>query len=195
MKIDIELAKNIVDIFPTNLREHSFNVSYLSARLAEHMGYNYKKIQTLTIGGLLHDIGKTKIQEDLLNKPGRLTNEEFAIIKKHTVIGTELIKNFDGYQGIMPIILYHHERWDGTGYQCLHGNEIPELAQIVTIADAFDAMTTSRPYQKTKTLFEALNELNKNKGLQFSPDIIEKFEMCIINLTKRSPSYYYPIAP
>lgn len=195
MKLDSELAKNIVDIFPGELRAHSYNVSYLSVRLAEYIGYNNERIQALAIGALLHDIGKTKIQEKLLNKSGRLTEEEFAIVKKHTVLGSELIKSFNSYQSILPIILYHHERWDGAGYERLNGNEIPEPAQIVTIADAFDAMTTSRPYQKTKTLFETLHELNKNKGLQFSPELVEQFETCIIKLIKRTSSNFHPITP
>lgn len=193
--MDIEMAKHIVDIFPADLRLHSYNVCCLSARLAEHIGYNRKKIQILAIGALLHDIGKTRIEKELLNKPCRLTEEEFSIVKKHTVIGSELVKSIKGHQNILPIILYHHERWDGNGYERLKGNEIPEAAQIVTLADAFDAMTTSRPYQKVKTLIESLHDLNKNKGLQFSPELVEKFETCIIEHTKKVSGNLQYISP
>ncbi|GBF32613.1 HD-GYP domain [Desulfocucumis palustris] len=193
--MDIEMAKYIVDIFPSDLRLHSYNVCYLSARLAEYMGYSRKSIQELAIGALLHDIGKTRIEKELLNKPGRLTEEEFSIIKKHTVIGSELIKSIKGYQNILPIILYHHERWDGNGYERLKGNEIPETAQIVTIADAFDAMTTKRPYQKVKTLIETLHDLNRNKGSQFSPEIVEKFQACILEHSKKATGYLQYISP
>jgi uncharacterized domain HDIG len=188
--MDIEIAKYIVDIFPADLRLHSYNVCYLSARLAEYMGYDRKDIQILAMGALLHDIGKTRIEKKLLDKPGRLTEEEFTIVKKHTVIGSELIKSIKGHQSILPIILYHHERWDGNGYERLKGNEIPEAAQIVTIADAFDAMTTKRPYQKVKTLVETLHDFNRNKGLQFSPALVDKFEEYIIEQTKKPPKIY-----
>ena len=184
MKINFEVAKSIVDIFPSDLLEHSYNVCYLSTRLAAHLGYKNEKLQNLAIGALLHDIGKTRIGQEVLNKPGRLTDEAFAFVKKHTVIGSDLIRCFRNHQSILPVVLYHHERWDGNGYDRLKENEIPEPAQIVTIADAFDAMTTNRPYQKTKSLVETLHELNKNKGLQFSPTLVERFESCIIENTK-----------
>jgi putative nucleotidyltransferase with HDIG domain len=190
MKIDIVLAKNIVDIFPDDLRAHSYNVCFLSVSLAEYLGYRDKGLQNLAIGALLHDIGKTEIGQEVLNKPGRLTEEEFAIVREHTIIGSNLIKCYKDHQSILPMILYHHERWDGKGYQRLKGNEIPEAAQIVTIADAFDAMTTDRPYQKIKTLAETMQELSKNKGLQFSPGLVEKFETCIIENSKKISSHF-----
>lgn len=193
MRVNFELARNIVDIFPGDLRAHSYNVCYLSVRLAEYIGLKNEKMRCLAIGALLHDIGKTQIDEEILNKPGKLTDKEFAIVKKHTVIGSDLIKSLNGDHDILPIIRYHHERWDGAGYERLKENEIPELAQIVTIADAFDAMTTNRPYQEIKTLYQTLNELNKNKGRQFSPNLVEKFEACIIELTKRTSSDFYHI--
>jgi len=190
MRIDIELAKSIVDIFPGDLRDHSYNVCFLSIRLAEYIGYKNERLQNLAIGALLHDIGKTEIDQRILNKPDRLTKEEFAIVKKHTVIGSDLIKSFKGNQSILPVVRYHHERWDGTGYEHLKENEIPEPAQIVTIADAFDAMTTNRPYQKIKTLAETLQELSKNKGQQFSPTLVEKFERLIIERAKKASSHF-----
>ncbi|MCL4439997.1 MAG: HD-GYP domain-containing protein [Firmicutes bacterium] len=190
MRLNLELAKNIVDIFPGDLRDHSYNVYFLSVRLAEYVGYKSESLQNLAIGALLHDIGKTEIDQKIINKPGKLTEEEFAIVKKHTVIGSDLVKSFKGNQNVLPVVLYHHERWDGTGYERLKENEIPESAQIVTIADAFDAMTTNRPYQKIKTLAETLQELSKNKGLQFSPTLVEKFEELIIEHTKKASSHF-----
>lgn len=189
MELNIELAQNIVDSFPADLRSHSYNVCFLSAALAEHLGFMGKKLHDLAVGALLHDIGKTRIGQDVLNKPGRLTDEEFALVKTHTVVGIDLIKCFKDYQSIQPLIQFHHERWDGMGYERLKGNEIPEAARIVTIADAFDAMTTERPYQKIKTLAETLHELNRNKGMQFSPGLVERFETCILENTKKISNY------
>ncbi|MHB8156809.1 MAG: HD-GYP domain-containing protein [Desulfocucumaceae bacterium] len=192
MKITFEIAKSIVDIFPVELRDHSYNVCSLSVRLAEYLGYKNYKLKNLAIGSLLHDIGKTGISEKILNKPGKLTEEEYAIVKNHTVIGSKLLKSYKGVESILPAILYHHERWDGAGYEQLKESEIPEAAQIVTIADAFDAMTTNRPYQKTKTLIETLHELNKNKASQFSPALVESFEKCIIDDSKRTTGKLRP---
>ncbi|MFZ5643615.1 MAG: HD-GYP domain-containing protein [Bacillota bacterium] len=195
MKITFKLVKNIVDIFPVELRDHSYNVCSLSLKLAEYLGYKKERLHNLAIGSILHDIGKTRINEKILNKPGSLTEEEFAIVKNHTVIGAELLKSFKDFEGILPAILYHHERWDGAGYEGLKENDIPEIAQIVTIADAFDAMTTNRPYQKTKTLIETLHELNNNKALQFSPVLVERFERCIIDDSKKASSRLHPNSP
>lgn len=185
MQFDLNFVKTIIAGFPHDLRRHSCNVCYLAVRLAEYTGCTYEQLKTLTVGALLHDIGKSCIDENILNKPGKLSDYEFSIVKQHTVWGAKMLDQFKESQEILPIILYHHERWDGKGYEGLCGQEIPELASIVTIADAFDAMTSSRPYQKPKTLTDALKELNNNKGTQFSPELVEKFELCILELAKR----------
>lgn len=179
-----EPVNTILRGFPEALRNHSYNVCYFSLMTAWHAGYSLEKIKTLAIGALLHDIGKTCINNSILDKPEKLTEKELLIVKRHTVFGAEKIKQLENSDDYLPIILYHHERWDGNGYEGLAGNEIPELASIVTIADAFDAMTSTRPYQKPKTITNALKELNINKGTQFSPDLVETFESCILRLFK-----------
>ncbi len=184
MQFNPDIVISILNSFNNDLRQHSYNVCYLSVLIAEHVGYSQNQIATLAIGALLHDIGKSCIDEALLNKPGSLTKKEFAIIKSHTVLGAKMIENFEESKVYLPIILYHHERWDGGGYEGLAQHKIPELARIVTIADAFDAMTSYRPYQQPKTLMQALKELNKNKGTQFAPYLVEAFESCILKSIK-----------
>lgn len=187
LQFNLELINIILDGFPGYLRNHSYNVCYFSVKTAQQAGYDTEDIKTLAIGALLHDIGKSCIDDNILNKPGRLTANEFSIVKQHTVLGTKMIDQYNESSLYLPIILYHHERWDGKGYEGLSGDEIPDLASIVTISDAFDAMTSPRSYQKPKTLTDALKEINENKGTQFAPHIVEAFELCTLNILKNYP--------
>lgn len=185
LKLNIDLIKTILAGFPYDLRKHSLNVCYLSQKLANYIGCTDKQKRTLIIGALLHDMGKICIDESILNKPGKLTFNEFLIVKQHTILGVKMLEYFTESHEILPIILYHHERWDGKGYEGLAGRNIPKLARIVTLADAFDAMTCSRPYQKPKTLTDALKELNIKKGIQFESRLVELFEACILDSIKK----------
>ncbi|WP_347490298.1 HD-GYP domain-containing protein [Desulfoscipio sp. XC116] len=184
MHLNIETVNSMLLKFPQDLRMHSLNVCYLAQKMAQYAGYTHKEIKKITLGALLHDIGKSCIDERILYKPTRLSEKEFSIIKQHTVLGTKIISSFEKCNNLLPIILYHHEHWDGNGYEGLSGRDIPEPARIVAIADAFDAMTSPRPYQKPKTLNDALSELNRNRGLQFDPDLVQAFELCIVELIK-----------
>jgi len=162
--------------FSDDLYIHSCNVCSIAIKIARHAGLSSRQIKTLGYGALLHDIGKNCINERVLNKPDRLTYSEFNLIKTHTMMGKKMVEDIEGVGKYLPLILYHHERWDGNGYEGLSGDGIPELASILTIADAFDAMTSPRSYQTKKTLFEALAELNLHKGTQFAPHYVEAFE-------------------
>ncbi len=184
MNLNIETVNAILLEFSQDLKMHSLNVCYLAKKMAEYAGYTHQEVRTITLGALLHDIGKSCIDEKILNKSTELSDKEFLIIKQHTVLGAKIISSFEKCDNLLPIILYHHERWDGNGYEGLSGNEIPRLARIVAIADAFDAMTGPRPYQKLKTLNDALLELNRNKCFQFAPDLVPIFELCILDLIK-----------
>jgi len=129
-------------------------------------------------GALLHDIGKIGIPERILGKNGKLTNEEYEIIKSHPILGHNMIKHIGDFDknGVLDIILYHHERYDGKGYpKGLKGDQIPLFARIVGIADTFDAMTTKRVYRDAFDIEEALNEIRKNKGTQFDSEIVDIF--------------------
>lgn len=129
-------------------------------------------------GALLHDIGKIGIPEHILGKSGKLTDEEYEIIKSHPTLGHNMIKHIEHFHknGVLDIVLYHHERYDGKGYPTgLKGDQIPLFARIVGIADTFDAMTTKRVYRDEFDIEYALNEIRKNRGTQFDPEIANVF--------------------
>lgn len=134
----------------------------------------------LSIAAPLHDLGKIKVPDEILNKPGALTIEEYEIIKYHPIWGAEMIlqygdKNHD-WQRVAEVVLNHHERFDGNGYPLSAPNaKIPLLAQIISIADAYDAMTSNRPYRSAMKQEEALIILQKEKGKQFNPDLVDEF--------------------
>lgn len=132
--------------------------------------------QTLILGALIHDIGKIEVPRDILNKQGKLEKHEWEIVKKHVTWGKELIAAEKRFDDLLPLIELHHERYDGKGYPYgLKGEEIPKLARILCIIDSFDAMTTERPYQRTKTFDEAVEEINRCAGMQFDPIYAAKF--------------------
>ena len=123
---------------------------------------------------LLHDIGKIGIPDRILNKPERLTDEEYAIMKSHVVKGAEILKSFTLIEHVEEGALYHHERYDGKGYvHGLKGGEIPLNARIIGIADTFDAMTANRVYRKQLDMDYVLNELKKGRGTQFDPELVD----------------------
>ncbi|WP_445614339.1 bifunctional diguanylate cyclase/phosphohydrolase [Geobacillus sp. YF-1] len=132
--------------------------------------------QTLILGALIHDIGKIEVPRDILNKRGKLEKHEWEIIKKHVTWGREIVAEEKRFDDLLPLIELHHERYDGRGYPYgLKGEEIPKLARILCIIDSFDAMTTERPYQPTKTFEEALEEIDRCAGTQFDPVYAAKF--------------------
>lgn len=138
--------------------------------LAEHMNLPVEQLELLRIGTPLHDIGKIGIDDAILRKPDRLTEEEFEAMKQHTVKGAEIIKTIPDLKPILPIVLNHHERWDGKGYpEGLGGEAISPLARIVALADAFDAMTSDRPYRKGMPAGIAFEQIQKGAGTQFDP--------------------------
>jgi len=126
--------------------------------------------------GLIHDIGKIGINESILQKPSKLTKNEYAEVKTHPVIGENVVKHVRFLKKGLPIIRHHHERYDGKGYpDGLKGEKIPLLARIIAVADAFDAMTSDRPYRKAFSPQEAIEKLKENAGTQFDPQIVKIF--------------------
>jgi putative nucleotidyltransferase with HDIG domain len=169
---------NALDSRDTYTSDHSKNVAKYSLQIAEKMKLSKVECNHIHIGALLHDIGKIGIPEHILLKPGKLTNEEFNILKGHTKIGYEMIKHVKSFEknGVLDIVLYHHERYDGKGYPtAIKGKQIPLFARIVAVADAFDAMTSKRVYRNELDLEFALAEVERNKGAQFDPQIAELF--------------------
>jgi len=155
---------------------HSRRVAEICVVMAQTMKMSASEIKKMRTAGLLHDIGKIGVREELLNKPGKLTPEEYTEICRHPEIGYRILNTAPNMLEISEIILSHHERWDGNGYpQGLAGNEIPLFSRIITIADAFDAMTSDRSYRKAMTSEYALDELKNGAGKQFDPELIEVF--------------------
>jgi len=155
---------------------HSERVRELSEKLAKRMRLDKKFIATMCRAAALHDIGKIGIRDDILNKPGKLTEEEFEVIKEHPEIAARMLKPLNFLQDSLPGILYHHEKYDGTGYpQRLKGDQIPIEAQIITVADVYDALTTDRPYRKAFTKEESISMMIEMNRKNFNPDVLREF--------------------
>ena len=143
-------------------------------KVAKELGYSDEECENLRKAALLHDIGKIGIPDRILNKPERLTDEEYAIMKSHVEKGAEILKSFTLVNHVEEGALYHHERYDGKGYmQGLKGEEIPLNARIIGIADAFDAMTANRVYRKKLDKNYVLGEIRRGSGTQFDPELVD----------------------
>ncbi len=163
-----------VDAKDSNTSQHSYRVSEYSAAIAKRIGFSEKKCESLRKMALLHDIGKIGIPDAILNKPDKLTDEEFAIMKTHVIKGGEILKDFKMIENVDLGALYHHEKYDGTGYcKGLKGEEIPIEARIIGIADAFDAMTANRVYRKQLDMDFVIGELKRCRGTQFDPELVD----------------------
>ncbi|MDY5576040.1 MAG: two-component regulator propeller domain-containing protein [Lachnospiraceae bacterium] len=169
----LTIAKT-VDAKDENTSQHSVRVSEYSVLIAKKLGYSEEACEELKKIAILHDIGKIGIPDRVLNKPARLTDEEYEIMKSHVQRGAEILKNFTLIDHVAEGALYHHERYDGTGYlHGLKGEEIPLNARIIGIADAFDAMTANRVYRKKLNMEYVLEELKRGKGTQFDPKLVD----------------------
>ncbi len=155
-------------------RQHSTRVTDYAVRIATRMGCNEEDLEMLRSTGPLHDIGKIGIQDYILNKPGRLTEEEFDLIRAHPLIGVNIIAPLGLDQGELSIIRNHHERWDGRGYpDGLKGKDIPFFARILAVADAYDAMSSDRAYRRALPPDVCVREVRDNSGTQFDPEVVE----------------------
>ena len=177
---------NIIDTFKSLItsihvrdhytERHSVHVTELAVKTAKALKCSNNEIESLNISAMLHDIGKIAVPDKILLKEGRLTDEEYTIIKGHPVIGENILKPVMLIDVERKIIRHHHERWDGKGYpDRLSGEDIPFLSRILSVADSFDAMTTNRPYRSALKIDEAVSELQRNRNLQFDKDIVDTF--------------------
>lgn len=178
-KIYIDTVKSLsqaVEAKDPYTNGHSMRVGRYSCKLAEKLGLSEKRVENLRIAAILHDIGKIGIEEGILNKPGRLSDEEYDRIKQHPDIGVKIIKDINFLKDASKIILGHHERYDGTGYP--EGRKIGEIvleSQILSLADVFDALTSERPYRSAMTVEEALEIIENGKGSQFDYKLADAF--------------------
>jgi diguanylate cyclase (GGDEF)-like protein len=157
-------------------RVHSEDVATYALYIAERVGLPEEMRTNLRIGALLHDVGKIGIPDDILRKPGRLTAHEYDILKQHVALGDLLVGSMPDVEHIREGVRYHHERWDGDGYLAgLAGTNIPQIARVLAVADAFSAMTTSRPYRKGMPVERALAELRSVAGTQLDADLVDAF--------------------
>jgi HD-GYP domain-containing protein (c-di-GMP phosphodiesterase class II) len=155
---------------------HGARVAALAEPVAERLGWERARIDSLRFGAPLHDIGKVVVRRDVLRKPGPLSLEEVAEIRAHPAAGAELVLPIAAARRALPYVLFHHERWDGTGYPSgIHGRAIPIEARLLAVADAFDAMTSARPYRSALSAEHALSEIYACAGSQFDPDLAALF--------------------
>lgn len=165
---------NFVEAKDPNTKGHSERVAEISFALANEMGYSTKECNDIRCIALMHDCGKIAIPVNILQKPDRLTDEEYEIIKRHTTVGGEMLRDFNSIKDMNHGALYHHERYDGKGYPTgLKGEEIPLIARMICVADSLDAMNSNRCYRPKLSKEEILSELEKNKGKQFDPEIVD----------------------
>ncbi len=165
-----------IDAKDTYTRGHSEKVSLYGEAIARSLGLSSEEVVTIRYAGYLHDVGKIGIPDEILRKPGKLSLEEFHIIKKHPVLSERILKPVGIPFPIQPIVRHHHERYDGRGYpDGLVAEEIPLGARILFVADAYEAMTSDRPYRKALSVQRALSELVNNKGAQFDPKVVDAF--------------------
>ena len=165
-----------VDAKDGNTSQHSARVSLYSVMIARRLGWSEKDCDNLRQIALLHDIGKIGIPDSILNKPGKLTAEEYDVMKTHVSIGARILKGFTLVEHLDEGVRYHHERYDGRGYmEGLKGEEIPLDARIIGIADAFDAMTSNRVYRERLDMETVIGELKKGRGAQFDPALVDVF--------------------
>lgn len=172
----IETLRYTVEAKDPYTKGHSDRVAEFSVLIGKKLGLSEEDLKTLRIGGLFHDIGKIGIPDSILLKDSRLTPDEYSEIKHHPSIGTHILSNATIFSNIIPIVKYHHERYDGRGYpENLKGEKIPFLARIATVADAFDAMSSKRTYRNNLEISTIIDEIKNNSGTQFDPKIAEVF--------------------
>lgn len=192
----IETLRLAVDAKDYYTRGHSDRVAYYAAKIGAAMGLSNNEIDLLRIGGIFHDIGKIGTNDDILLKNAKLDDNEYNEIKKHPLKGANILSAMSMFKEVVPLVEYHHERIDGRGYpHGLSGDEIPFLARIISVADAFDAMTSDRVYRTKMDLSQAIEQLEKGKNTQFDEHIIEVFVKLLEDFPKMKEELAGTYAP
>jgi putative nucleotidyltransferase with HDIG domain len=172
----LSVLSDVIEARDPYIRGHSARVTALAEAVARCLGWSAEQLESLRVGGPLHDIGKLGVSEEVLRKVGRLDAHELAQIREHPRLGARILLRASVLREALPYVLYHHERWDGAGYPSGRaGEEIPLEARLLAIADAFDAMTSDRPYRRALTQEHALAEIERCAGTQFDPELARVF--------------------
>jgi putative nucleotidyltransferase with HDIG domain len=172
----VRAMSSAIDAKDPYTRGHSDRVARVAVRLGKELGCDRATINTLYMAGLLHDIGKIGIDDQVLRKPGKLTDSEFEHVKTHVDIGYRILRDLRNMQHVLPIVLHHHESWDGSGYPYgLTDRNIPFLARIAAVADAYDAMASDRPYRKGMEDSKLDAIMRAGAGVQWDPAVVEAF--------------------
>jgi len=173
----IEALAIMVEAKDETTHQHIRRVAFYASALAREMGIDGSDLEALHAAALLHDIGKVAVPGHIISKPGRLTEEEFERMKIHPVVGAEILEKLQLPNPVAPMVRSHHERWDGTGYpDGLKGEGIPIGARVLAVVDAFDALTTDRPYRSACSPREAMEELKRGAGVTYDPKIVRLLE-------------------
>ncbi len=171
-------------------QNHAYRVSVFSSKIAGHMGLKEEQIEDVRAAALLHDLGKLDISRDILYKAARLSESEYKEMRSHVVQGVNLLKPIGGsLKRVIPIVLAHHDKFDGTGYNPLQGEQIPIEARILSVADVYDSLTTDRPYRKAISPFEAREMIVQGSGKDFDPKVVAAFERALRNNEFEIPEF------
>lgn len=172
----VRMLANAVEAREGYTRGHVERVQHYALQLARALGWDSEALSLCEFGALLHDVGKLAVPRSILNKRRALTYAEWELLRRHPETGRQMLEGVDHLRGAIPYVLHHHERWNGTGYPGrLAGQGIPREGRLLAIVDAYDAMTTNRPYRPAKPVEQALDEIRKQSGAQFDPGMVEAF--------------------
>jgi putative nucleotidyltransferase with HDIG domain len=167
---------SIIEAKDPYTKGHTERVASYSVALANRVDLREDDLKRIMFAALMHDIGKMGVLDEIVNKPGALTEAEWELMRAHPVVGAGIVEKMEFLNGTADIVRYHHEAWNGKGYpDGLRGDDIPLGARIVTVADSFDAMTTDRPYRKALTVDQAIAQLEGGAGVQFDADLVKVF--------------------
>ncbi|MFH1355086.1 MAG: HD domain-containing phosphohydrolase [Candidatus Omnitrophota bacterium] len=189
-KVVVGSVKSLITLMDTRVPQeytHSPNFSKLVVAIGQEMGLDRKQIESLKYASMLHDTGEIDIPTDILKKTSKLTVKEFNIVKRHPAKGVEILRPIQILKPTIPIIMYHHEKYDGTGYPSrLKKGQIPQGARIMAVADAFEAMVYGRPYRERINIRSAIKEIKKKNGTQFDPQVVEAFLKAIKKINTKN---------
>jgi putative nucleotidyltransferase with HDIG domain len=176
----LETLGAVMDAYDVYTYGHSTQVATYAAAITDKMDLTTEEKDLIIRAALVHDIGKIGVLDSIVGKQGKLTDEEFRMIKRHPIIGSEIISQMKGLQDLVPLVMSHHERWDGKGYpDGLEGADIPKGARILALADSLDAMLSDRPYRPTRGLEDVIEEIARCSGAQFDPDVVVAFNKLV----------------